>query len=199
MTRENADQVIRCIKECWWRVGVLLVILLGFALIAMHGWPQGGWGLGWGAIGATASVVIGVFAIQVSYIQMEWLKEKRRFEKKRIVKKIEEIVFFLEVSVPHFNHAVHLSFEGKGFPEIVKKILEKNLESLDDCENGEGFHLLDGNLQEGIGVISSRVRNVIALCGPASMDPEKMYVKIIKQGLIELQSEVSSIKAALKR
>lgn len=39
MTEEKADQIIRCVKECWWRV--LLVIAIPVFLIALllRGWP----------------------------------------------------------------------------------------------------------------------------------------------------------------
>lgn len=39
MNKENTDQVIRCIKECWWRVGFLLLLAIGLALLVMYGWP----------------------------------------------------------------------------------------------------------------------------------------------------------------
>ncbi|MCQ9618344.1 hypothetical protein L1889_18055 [Paenalcaligenes niemegkensis] len=39
MTEEKVDQIIRCVKECWWRV--LLVIAIPALLIAslLNGWP----------------------------------------------------------------------------------------------------------------------------------------------------------------
>ena len=69
MTREEADQLIRCVKECWWRVGVLLFLVCCFVLLAAHGWPQGDWTLGWGAIGAIATVVTGCAAVLIAYRQ----------------------------------------------------------------------------------------------------------------------------------
>lgn len=87
MTKENTDQVIRCIKECWWRVGVLLVILIGFALIAIYGWPQGDWQLGWGAIGAVATVITGGIALKIAFLQgkrdrdLQALKEAINFSR----------------------------------------------------------------------------------------------------------------------
>lgn len=69
MTEEKADQIIRCVKECWWRVGVLLSLGLLFILLVMHGWPQGDWGLGWGALGALATSVTGYAAVLIAYRQ----------------------------------------------------------------------------------------------------------------------------------
>ena len=40
MKKEDADQLIRCVKECWWRVAVLFFLIFGFALIAMYGFPS---------------------------------------------------------------------------------------------------------------------------------------------------------------
>lgn len=81
MNKENTDQVIRCIKECWWRVGVLIGVLFGSVLIAMHGWPQGEWGLGWGAVGAIASLVIGGVTLQINHTQKKWIEQKRGFDR----------------------------------------------------------------------------------------------------------------------
>ena len=40
MTEENADQIIRCIKECWWRAGILLALTVGAFLLIASGWPE---------------------------------------------------------------------------------------------------------------------------------------------------------------
>lgn len=69
MKKEDADQLIRCVKECWWRVGILLLLVSCFVLLAIHGWPQGDWALGWGAIGAIATIVTGCAAVLIAYRQ----------------------------------------------------------------------------------------------------------------------------------
>lgn len=74
MTEEKVGQIIRCVKECWWRVGVLLVILLGFLLVVAYGWPHGDWGFGWGAIGAIATVATGGVAALIAYRQHSQIK-----------------------------------------------------------------------------------------------------------------------------
>lgn len=69
MKKEDADQLIRCVKECWWRVGVLLFLIFIFVLLVLHGWPQGDWGMGWGALGAVATCVTGCAAVLIAYRQ----------------------------------------------------------------------------------------------------------------------------------
>ena len=69
MTEEKVDQVIRCVKECWWRVGILLALIFGFVLLAMHGWPEGDWIFGWGAIGALGTIFTGGVAVKIAYSQ----------------------------------------------------------------------------------------------------------------------------------
>lgn len=39
MKKEEADQLIRCVKECWWRVLLLLTIPVAFMVWAIYGWP----------------------------------------------------------------------------------------------------------------------------------------------------------------
>lgn len=77
MKKEDADQLIRCVKECWWRVGILLLLVSCFVLLAIHGWPQGDWALGWGAIGAIATVVTGCAAVLIAYRQKKSNDERR--------------------------------------------------------------------------------------------------------------------------
>lgn len=40
MKKEDADQLIRCVKECWWRVAILFFLIFGFALLAIFGLPS---------------------------------------------------------------------------------------------------------------------------------------------------------------
>ncbi|WHQ44238.1 hypothetical protein [Alcaligenes faecalis] len=77
MKKEDADQLIRCVKECWWRVGLLLFLIFIFVLLVMHGWPQGDWGIGWGALGALATCVTGCAAVLIAFGQKKTSDEQR--------------------------------------------------------------------------------------------------------------------------
>ncbi|MCC9162878.1 hypothetical protein LNA76_06000 [Alcaligenes sp. MMA] len=39
MKKDDADQLIRCVKECWWRVLLLLTAPIALVSWAIHGWP----------------------------------------------------------------------------------------------------------------------------------------------------------------
>ncbi|MDT8470699.1 hypothetical protein O3S74_018095, partial [Alcaligenes nematophilus] len=67
MKKEDADQLIRCVKECWWR-GLIVISLPTFASIAIFSdWP---WqDSPWVAIGAVATFSAVLTAIFIALHQ----------------------------------------------------------------------------------------------------------------------------------
>lgn len=92
MKKEDADQLIRCVKECWWRVAILLLIpiLLFFVL-----WLDGDdmdWKFGWSALAAIGSLLAAIAAFVASstalkIARQEWDKEKEQKGQKALMYK----------------------------------------------------------------------------------------------------------------
>ncbi|GEM_PF-4545092 len=80
MTEEKADQIIRCVKECWWRVGALLALILGFSVFVMGGWPEmsqttAAW------VQAIGSIIAICVAIFLSHYDKELEKRNKNSER----------------------------------------------------------------------------------------------------------------------
>lgn len=69
MKKEDADQLIRCVKECWWRVLIIFAIP-SFALVAVKSdWP---WKESpWAAAAAVATFFAGVVALCLGVTQVK--------------------------------------------------------------------------------------------------------------------------------
>lgn len=96
MTEEKADQIIRCVKECWWQILILFVVGLGLATTLFRGWPvflfkdsMAAWFQAGGSIGA---IVVAVMVMlhqskkQLELQEREW--EQQRLEKKEEAEQI---------------------------------------------------------------------------------------------------------------
>lgn len=71
MKKEDADQLIRCVKECWWRVLLLLTIPLSLAAWAMYGWPivfnvKEGAAAWVQAVGAVGALLVALYVMNAS-------------------------------------------------------------------------------------------------------------------------------------
>lgn len=92
MKKEDADQLIRCVKECWWRVAILLLIptLLFFVLWSDSEGME--WKFGWAALAAIGSLLAAIAAFVASSIALkiarqEWDKEKEHKGQKALMYK----------------------------------------------------------------------------------------------------------------
>lgn len=74
-------------KPSWTEVTAFGLLLL-FALVMAHGWPSGDWSLGWGAIGALGTVVLGTYAARISHAQHSSMEKEQAYRRQRITQKI---------------------------------------------------------------------------------------------------------------
>ncbi|MGO3890121.1 MAG: hypothetical protein ACTJHW_04000 [Paenalcaligenes sp.] len=95
MTEEKADQIIRCVKECWWRV-VIIFLIPAFASIAVFSsWP---WGAEspWVMLAAIGTMVATVSALFLANIgdrkAMTLRQEAAALHAPEAVVLIEEII-----------------------------------------------------------------------------------------------------------
>lgn len=87
MKKEDADQLIRCVKECWWRVLLLLIPPLAFVVWAIYGWPvtvvlEDGAAAWVQAIGVIVGLAI---AVVVPIFQQRMRNEDARQHKKAVM------------------------------------------------------------------------------------------------------------------
>lgn len=80
MKKEDADQLIRCVKECWWRVAAILMIVNAGVLIAVNGRPEGGWKLDWTAVAAISTLAAAIVALWLGLRQIQQTKSIREHE-----------------------------------------------------------------------------------------------------------------------
>ncbi|GEM_PF-7015307 len=101
MTEDKADQIIRCVKECWWRVLLLIGIPLFFAVPLLWEWPEvvivaDGLAAWFQAIGAIAAIVMAFFVSRFSAKSARTLQmEKEQRERTRIESGYKEVVLSL--------------------------------------------------------------------------------------------------------
>ncbi len=74
-------------KPSWTDITAFGLLLL-FALVMAHGWPSGDWSLGWGAVGALGTVVLGAYAARISRAQHIAMEKEQAYRRERISQKI---------------------------------------------------------------------------------------------------------------
>lgn len=111
MTEEKADQIIRCVKECWWQVLIVLLIGLGLPITLFDSWPEldqatAAWVQALGSIGA----IIGAFVISKKTFDDERTlrRESQEKERERIFQGYRAVV-------------LHLAEEARSLVELMKK------------------------------------------------------------------------------
>lgn len=119
MTEETVDRIIRCMKECWWRVGILLALIFGFVLLVTYGWPQGDWALDWTALAAIGGLAAGFGAFYAARVALRIAEEeaKAREKNKRKQAAIYKWIMMIELVQLRMNLN---SIEGllAGYEEI---------------------------------------------------------------------------------
>lgn len=108
MKQEEAEQLIKCVKECWWRVAILLALISGFTLIAILGWPRyeldqtmAAWVQAIGTL-----IALGV-AIAVPAWQNKKLEERRQKDAQRKLWQTLRLAWTLTSSCMHLARGIH--------------------------------------------------------------------------------------------
>ncbi len=97
MKKEDADQLIRCVRECWWRLLIFFSVLLMFVTLVVYGWPEADWGFGWGAIGAVGTIVTGGVAVFIAWRQSRWMDELRKRDYFKVIHELSSALSYLSV------------------------------------------------------------------------------------------------------
>lgn len=92
MKKEDADQLIRCVKECWWRVAILLLIPTSLFFVLWSDSEGMEWKFDWAALAAIGSLLAAIAAFFASSIALkiarqEWEKEKEQKGQKALMYK----------------------------------------------------------------------------------------------------------------
>lgn len=95
MTEEKADQIIRCVKECWWQVLIVLGTGFGLAVLLFHGWFElnsmvASWVQALGSVGA---ILIAV------YVLREQQKHFLEAEERRLVEAESRLLLSLHTEI----------------------------------------------------------------------------------------------------
>lgn len=150
MKKEDADQLIRCVKECWWRLTVFFAAELLFVTLVVYGWPKGDWGLGWGAVGAVGTLVTGVGAIYIAYVQKKWIEDERNSDILKIENKL--IPALVNLSIFVYKKESVLSFgnykniKGIDFINLFHLNLDGHLDVIEEVYLDERSRRLKSNV-----------------------------------------------------
>lgn len=124
MKKEDADQLIRCVKECWWRVTVVLAVP-SLTLVALYSdWP---WKESpWAAASAVATLFAGISALWISMREIQFRRKNTetkamvlapafKIEIKDIGLELNRIFLDLEKAAEHAltNNAIRDHFNKK--------------------------------------------------------------------------------------
>lgn len=143
MTEEKANQIIRCVKECWWRVGLLLLLVFCFVLTLIHGWPSGDWGLGWGAVGALSAMAIGCIALKVSATQNRWIADKREHDLHMLRTRAKDVSLFLRMSITYY--LVDSRGTDGALETLIRNVKEQHI-IFEKVVNAESLYLLGNDV-----------------------------------------------------
>lgn len=176
MKKEDADQLIRCVKECWWRLTVFFAVELLFVTLVVYGWPQGDWDFGWGAVGAVGTLVTGVGAIYIAYVQKKWIEDERNSDIFKIENKL--IPALVNLSIFVYNKESILSFEnyknikGIDFIKLFHLSLSGHLDVMEEVYLDEKSRRLKSNVIQAMSEALA-IKNSIKNAYEINADPER--------------------------
>ncbi|WP_368928662.1 hypothetical protein [Alcaligenes faecalis] len=170
MKKDDADQLIRCVKECWWRVAILILIpslLTGWLLSDRQSITQG---LDWTALAAIGTFLAAAAAFLSSQValriaQQDWEKEKSiRYQKSLIYKNLLKApVEVLEADIEAIEEVMEKYLkQPKNFPlnpdfrSYMNEVVQPVSISL-ISENIEGLHYLGEEMGGAIARIISSI------------------------------------------
>lgn len=197
MTTEKIEQLVLCIKECWWRVGVLLVILLGFTLTAMHGWPQGDWGLGWTSLAAIGGMAAGFGAFYAAYVALQIADKARsdKAEEDAAKRGVYEVVF-VGAYAAVYDDVVQLknSVDSVQSAEIGRYTATTESEFL-SLISREGFFPIDGfidNIESAIYFDSGDMKDLAVMASALRVIKESIVPDLAKHLVMRAQQSQSA-------
>ncbi|WP_336579365.1 hypothetical protein [Alcaligenes sp. CHO6] len=157
MKKEDADQLIRCVKECWWRLLIFASVLLMFVTLVVYGWPAADLGFGWGAVGAVGTIVTGGAAVFIAWMQSRWMEQSRKRDYFKVIHKLSSalsyfsfifeekflkgaegkdsfIEIFISVNLPKAEEDLRAVYENSNSNLLSNKILSHMNSLLVACE-----------------------------------------------------------------
>ncbi|TGV07692.1 hypothetical protein E4695_08630 [Alcaligenaceae bacterium 429] len=107
-----------------WKEIALLAVFLLFSVLMAHGWPEGDWQLGWGAIGAIGTFVTGFAAVRISQKQASWMEEKKKISARIIEGRVLPLIQDLRSPVWFLSMQGYRSIGYQDFlPNVVSSVL----------------------------------------------------------------------------
>lgn len=129
MTEEKANQIIRCVKECWWRVVLVFALPAVAAISILSEWP---WRESpWSAAAAIATFFAGGSALWIS------LREARERQAERVIKArvLRPGARLIAIEVKHRLKVLNDNIKSEGKLVLqAKSCTSLALESIKDTE-----------------------------------------------------------------
>lgn len=149
----------RVVKPSWTEVASLALLFV-FVAVLVKGWPSGDWSLGWGAVGAIATIVLGAIAAHISNTQKTWLAEKRIADKSRITDDIWSAIADLFMTFWFLRSALNeLQADDMSDLKHWASQLEKSTSGIDSTLRSDSAYLLDKELHKRASAISQKLNS----------------------------------------
>lgn len=193
MVKEDADQLIRCVKECWWRVAIVISLIALFGLLAAYGWPTGDWAFGWGGIGAVATSVTGICAIYFAYLQFEKERKNQLTYKRLFATRLDEYLEEKFKSISYigvFGERWDIDEDDERLAIFINFCTQ--IEAWEDFEiNFESSDKLSDDSLKVVFIMRSRVTHVKQVAGT------ELFVNGLFPGTLRIEGLDSRITALL--
>lgn len=161
MTEKQADQICRCVKECWWRALLVVAIPIFLVLSLQQGWPvivtlEDGMAAWVQAIGSVVAIVGAYFISRFSagLAQRQQLEKEER-ERKRIENGYKEVARILytqaKTVIETIENAEELSVLKARWDEYAKASIMASLKAFNDIplyDIGSAERVRDATLLE---------------------------------------------------
>ncbi|WP_321331259.1 hypothetical protein [Alcaligenes faecalis] len=205
MKKEDADQLIRCFRECWWRVGLLLLLVFTFILLVLYGWPSGDWAFGWGFVGALATSVTGCAAVQIAYHQKRVADQSRENLNWISLKEANHLLNEISHQLARVFWAVESLVDGGAIQvQQCKKVLHYVFEIKNSLPREDSRYaapnLIDGELMDAMHELKTHMTNLaVREFDEGKIDfsgSDDLKIKVLTTHIYSELQELSEIVAA---
>lgn len=186
MDQNKHEQFKQYIKDCWWRLAILIAIILTAITLIIHGWPT----LNWNAIGASATVVIGIMSFYIGWTQKKWIKEEREYYKTVLIEDIKSVFSILGNNLFILTETIEDDFciDRELYAVFCDDLIKLKME-IERNKNKKYYHLIDQRIRERISHIENLLDIFILLVRSSSELCSHKHEELAKDAFIKLKEE----------
>lgn len=197
MTKENVDQVIRCVKECWWRVG-LVFLIPSIAVISLSvDWKPSSSITDWLTAVGTVAAVVATVALYWDGRKKAEKKELANFLSFLLSNQAEWETFHLKISA--VEAAINTCLRGLKGPPLgaLPQVLAPLLISNDDLLRALVVARDEGKVFHQINNLVKKITKILTFAGSFSFSSDDEIDLGLEEALVLLDDLRAELTKAI--